>query len=90
MYGATLVLIVSFVALALLWERRCSQSTPTEGGCRRRANFVFWPALRIRERDLDVPPAVVIAASFAGSDLPRENLVIFVFVVFWLRLVAVS
>jgi hypothetical protein len=92
MYGAALVLIVSFVALALLWERpllaKHADGRPLPDGVQ---SFVFWPALRIAAGAISVFLLfVVIVAAFAGKDLPRENVTpVFVFVVFWLGLVAV-
>jgi hypothetical protein len=92
MYGAALVLIVSFVALALLWERpllaKHADGRPLPEGVQ---SFVFWPALRIAAGAISAFLLfVVIVAAFAGNDLPRENLTpVFVFVVFWLGLVPV-
>ena len=92
MYGAALVLIVSFVALALLWERpllsKHADGRPLPDGVQ---SFVFWPALRIAAGSISAFLLfVVIVAAFAGKDLPRENITpVFVFVVFWLGLVPV-
>ena len=92
MYGAALVLIVSFVALALLWERpllsKHADGRPLPEGVQ---SFVFWPALRIAVGAISAfLLLVVIVAAFAGNDLPRENITpVFVFIVFWLGLVPV-
>jgi hypothetical protein len=92
MYGAALVLIVSFVALALLWERpllaKHADGRPLPEGVQ---SFVFWPTLRIAGGAISAFLLfVVIIASFTGTDTPRENFApVFVYVVFWLGLVAV-
>jgi hypothetical protein len=92
MYGAALVLIVSFVALALLWERpllaKHTGGRPLPEGVQR---FVFWRPLRVAAGSVSMFLFVVLlVAAFAGSDAPQKNLApIFVFVVFWLGLVPV-
>jgi hypothetical protein len=92
MYGAALVLLVSFVALALLWERPLL-AAHADGRALPRGlqRVVFSPALRIAVGLVSVfLLLVLIVAAFAGDESPRENLTpTFVFVVFWLGLVPV-
>jgi hypothetical protein len=92
MYGAALVLIVSFVALALLWERPVlaahADGRPLPPLFQR---VLLSTALRVTLGLLSVFLLfVVTAAAFVGDDSTRENIApVFVYVVFWLGLVPV-
>jgi hypothetical protein len=92
MYGAALVLIVSFVALALLWERPLPAAyvggRPLPGTLQK---VVLSKALRVAAGIVSVFLLVVVtAAAFVGDVSPRDNIApVFVYVVFWLGLVPV-
>ncbi len=91
-YGAALVLILSFVALWVLWKRPVlaerSRGRPLPAALGRLATS---PALRVLLGAVGVALLVVVtAAAFAGDTTPNENLApTFVYVVFWLWLVPV-
>ena len=92
-YGAALVLILSFVALWLLWRRPVlaekAQGRPLPRGLER---VVRSPALRIVAGALSFALFVLVwLAAAIGDTSPDENLAPrFVFVVFWLGLPALS
>lgn len=92
-YGAALVLILSFVALWLLWKRPVlaerSRGRPVPDALGRLA---LSRGLRVVLGTIGVALLVVVtAAALAGDTTPNENLApTFVYVVFWLGLVPVA
>jgi hypothetical protein len=89
-YGAALVLILSFVALWVLWRRPVlearSRGRPVPPGLQR---LVESRALRAALGALSFALLLVVPAAAAGGDTsPNENFApTFVYVVFWLGLV---
>jgi hypothetical protein len=92
-YGAAVVLVVSFVALAALWRQPVLESAregrPFPAGLQR---VLLSPALRIVLGALSVALlCVVTAAALFGSRSTALNLApTFVYVIFWLGLVPLS
>lgn len=85
-YGAALVLVLSFVALGVLWTRPKLESArewPLPVGLQR---ALLSPLVRVVLGALSVALFVlVVAAGLAGKDSPILNLApTFVYVVFWL------
>jgi hypothetical protein len=91
-YGAALVLILSFVALWVLWKRPVlearSRGRPLSARLQR---VVASPSVHAAVGALSVALLVVVtAAGILGDTSPNENLApTFVYVVFWLGLVPV-
>ena len=92
-YGATLVLILSFAALWVLWKRPVlaerSRGRPVSSGLQR---AVESPALRAALGGLSFGLLLVVTlAAVVGDTSPNDNPApTFVFVVFWLGLVPVQ
>lgn len=89
-YGAAIVLVVSFVALAVLWRRplleQADRGRPLPPGLQR---ILLSKHVRIGAGALSVALLVLVwAAALFGEPSAAENLApTFVFVVFWLGLV---
>jgi hypothetical protein len=92
-YGAAVVLVVSFVALAALWRQPVLEGrrrgTPLPRGLQR---FLLSPALRIVLGAASIALFLVVtAAALFGSRATSLNLApTFVYVLFWLGLVPLS
>ncbi|MGH3022847.1 MAG: fenitrothion hydrolase [Gaiellaceae bacterium] len=92
-YGAALVLILSFAALTLLWSeprlRALGRGRPLAGSVER---VVLSPALRVVVGALGFFLLLLVTvAAFVGDSTPTDNLApVFVYVLFWLGIVAVS
>ena len=89
-YGAALVLVVSFVALGVLWRRplleRRARGKPLPRGLQR---ILLSPALRVILGALSLGLFVLlVSAGLAGTEAGGANLApTFVYVVFWVGLV---
>ncbi|HXV56750.1 MAG TPA: hypothetical protein VD704_02690 [Gaiellaceae bacterium] len=91
-YGAALVLLVSFVALWVLWRRPVLERASHGRALPARLQAVLGStALRAVLGLLSLGLLVLtVATAFAGDTTPNENFApTFVYVVFWLMLVAV-
>ena len=91
-YGAALVLVVSFVAFAVLWKEprleRAERGRPLPHGLQR---VLLSPALHAVTKTVSFGLLVVVGlAAILGEPSAQQNLApTFVFVVFWLGLVPV-
>lgn len=91
-YGAALVLLLSFFALWVLWKRpvleRASEGRPLPGSLQR---ILRSPAVRVVLGVVSFGLLVLtVATGLLGDTTPNENFApTFVYVVFWLMLVAV-
>jgi hypothetical protein len=92
LFGGALVLVVSFVALGVLWTRpRLDEEASTRPLPRPLQRFLLFPAVEIvlKAASFALLVLVWVAAAF-GDPSPLENLApTFVYVVFWLGLLPV-
>jgi hypothetical protein len=89
-YGGGIVLVVSFVALGVLWRRprlAGQQGRPLPEGLQR---VLLHPALRVALQSLSFGLLVVVwlAAAFGSHSVLRNLAPTFVWVIFWLGVVA--
>jgi hypothetical protein len=91
-WGASLVLIVSFLALSLAWHRSRFEDDRWRPVSARLGRLVVNPVTELLAGALGVLLLVVVVWSgLAGTEAPDRNFSItFVFVTFWLGMVALS
>lgn len=91
-WGAGLVLLASFAALALLWPRPKLQETHWRPLAGRLGGALVAPPVRLAAGGLGVVLlALVIWSGFDGSPVVTDNFApTFVYVVFWVGLVPIS
>ncbi len=91
-WGASVVLVVSFVALGALWKRPLLQGAPTRPLPRRVGRALTSPVVELACGAIGAALlALVVYAGFAGAVRVDENITpTFVYVVFWLGFVPLS